>query len=477
MKIKISILTLLVTGATQLNALHRSAPKEQATKGQKRKQSESSGPAKKKARIAETQASHKICRGSEGTPSPGTVQESNVQLTDEFLFADTGFLPNIQAIIKQFAIEPARFVPAITKKRMVTLGAAKKDFALLPDGKIAVTDKDNNLQIFDPITGHYKKPIKVHAEEISSLNVITGAIITTAYDKRMRLWDIKTKKRILSHDFSPRTISALQPLAENTVAIGFTDGTIKFYDYTTCAHKFTIKGNGTIINRIMVSADTQYCLALHGDDTLLIYALKEGNLLQKLSGIRQYAITKNNKLVLAGDDNHIYIQDIATGKQLAALKHGPLGTSITALEIMPDGNILSGDSKGDIMIWDAETGARLQTLKHVCLRIVTSMTSVNNNNIHVVTYNRNGPFDAFYSLHIYEVQQKALLDLAKLAFNDIELLKNVLIECEKMPAESRDRTCSPTHIQKAMLADFLALPQSIQECLASHYNLLIPEQS
>lgn len=114
------------------------------------------------------------------------------------------------------------------------------------------------------------------------------------------------------------------------------------------------------------------------DGALVLYSTKEDDLrLQKVlvrpSAKRAKIISlafQDRNIVIAGcTDSTIRVYDIRNGQILRNMSLGPGPTGgpreiiVWSVKVLPDGNILSGDSTGELRIWDHKTYTLVQRVK------------------------------------------------------------------------------------------------------------------
>jgi eukaryotic-like serine/threonine-protein kinase len=142
---------------------------------------------------------------------------------------------------------------------------------------------------------------------------------------------------------------------------------IKIWDLTTGEVPNTLNdGHTAPIRALSLSADGTLLASGSADNTVKIWDVSSGKLLQTLKGhtapVNSVALSQDGKTVISGsDDNTIKIWDVAT----AALRHTLTEHTdkVYAVALSPDGKaIASGSQDFTVKLWDAETGELVRTL-------------------------------------------------------------------------------------------------------------------
>ncbi|KAJ3322668.1 hypothetical protein HDV06_002882 [Boothiomyces sp. JEL0866] len=67
-----------------------------------------------------------------------------------------------------------------------------KSIAVLPNGLVATGCRDENIRIWDPATEQVIHILSAHFDEVSSLKVCKGYLVSGSLDGTLRFWDLKT---------------------------------------------------------------------------------------------------------------------------------------------------------------------------------------------------------------------------------------------------------------------------------------------
>ncbi|QEI41252.1 hypothetical protein BMF77_01836 [Dolichospermum sp. UHCC 0315A] len=150
-----------------------------------------------------------------------------------------------------------------------------------------------------------------------------------------------------------------------TLASGSLDNTIKLWNVKTGNLLQTLTGDSAFINSVAYSPDGQ-TLASGGGDNIKLWNVKTGNLLQTLTGhthfVYSVAYSPNSQTLASGSrDNTIKLWDVKTGKLLQTLTGH--SESVQSVAYSPDSQTLvSGSHDKTIKLWNVKTGKLLQTL-------------------------------------------------------------------------------------------------------------------
>jgi WD40 repeat protein len=186
---------------------------------------------------------------------------------------------------------------------------------------------------------------------------------------------ISLQKTLPGHSYSVNSV-AYSPDGQ-TLASGSGDETIKLWDVKTGNLLQTFTGHSDSVWSVAYSPDGQTLASGSRDMTIKLWDVKTGNLLQTLSGhsgwVRSVAYSPDGQTLVSGnggyhDDydfgNYTYtikLWDVKTGNLLQTLP----GHSHQVLSVAysPDGQTLaSGSRDKTIKLWNVKTGNLLQTL-------------------------------------------------------------------------------------------------------------------
>lgn len=150
------------------------------------------------------------------------------------------------------------------------------------------------------------------------------------------------------------------------------DKTVKIWDTYTGALLADLKEHTSYISSAEFSPDGKKILSASGDKTIKLWDAESGQLLMNLTGhlenINEAHFSPGGKKIISiASDNCAIVWDSHSGKRLFTLyQQGPMfsGPGISTGRFSADEKIIiTGDNKGVIKTWNAETGEELLELK------------------------------------------------------------------------------------------------------------------
>jgi len=202
-------------------------------------------------------------------------------------------------------------------------------------------------------------------------------------DAMVHVWDVPGGEEIGRLSEEPVVTFALSPDGQ-TVASGSLTGAVKLWEVTTGAEVRTLSGltaeGGSESGRlgsIAFSADGQTVAAL-SQDTVKVWDVETGAEIQAfkigVSEIRHATFSPDlQTLAFGSEDGTLKLWDLAAGGEIRTLRHK---NPVQSVAFSPDGQILASGVcsqsdkngwtcvKGEVRIWNANTGKRLHTLKN-----------------------------------------------------------------------------------------------------------------
>ena len=177
--------------------------------------------------------------------------------------------------------------------------------------------------------------------------------------------DISLEKTLEGHSDSVNSV-AYSPDGQ-TLASGSNDETIKVWNVKTGNLLQTLKGHSELVYSVAYSPDGQTLASGSYDNTIKLWDINTGNLLQTLTGhsdwVRSVAYSPDGQTLASGsNDETIKLWNVNTGSLLQTLE----GHSywVKSLAYSPDGQTLaSGSDDNTIKLWNVKTGKLLQTLE------------------------------------------------------------------------------------------------------------------
>ena len=155
------------------------------------------------------------------------------------------------------------------------------------------------------------------------------------------------------------------------------DDTVRIWDSATGKELHVLRGHDQhYVEGVAFSANGKWLASAGWDQKVVLWNAATGHKVRtyKVAGGGEFAgcvafspdskwLVVAGELVIAGDDEAIYILDVATGKVQRTLRGHVNG--IFSVKFSGDGKVLAtaGSQEGEIILWDFATGRKLQTLQ------------------------------------------------------------------------------------------------------------------
>ncbi len=268
------------------------------------------------------------------------------------------------------------------------------EVAFSPDGKTLASGMYDKILLWNITT---RKHLKTFNREKSLFNTLTfigdgKTLLCESYDGSVNLWDVKTGGKTDFYPKSSRGLSAhlssifgrgvsaadlfIDNINNNKIfAVGFEDGKIRLEDAGSGKRLKTLEGHTDRVSQLVFSSDgTLLVSTSYFNDPLLLWDVTTGKLITTLTQNPKFwgfvSFSKNGETLACQTlDNDIELWDVATktlrttiGEKLES----PISFSSTihALAFSPDSKRIAGaNRKGEIRIWDVNTGDELFSLK------------------------------------------------------------------------------------------------------------------
>lgn len=200
-----------------------------------------------------------------------------------------------------------------------------------------------------------------------ALNPAADTVISSSFDKTIRLWDSQTGKllRTLSgHTDAVRAI-ALTPDGQRLASAGG-DKTIKVWNLETGILLYTLPGHSRPVWSLAISPDGKTLASGGYDGTIKLWNLQTRELLNTIpehyDSVWSVAISPDGKALASGSyDGTIKLWNLQTGSLMHTLSGH--SDSVRTVGISPDGKTLvSGSWDKTVKVWDLASGTLLHTL-------------------------------------------------------------------------------------------------------------------
>lgn len=234
--------------------------------------------------------------------------------------------------------------------------------AFSPDKSILVSGSaDQNIKIWNPITGRVKKTIYGPNATVNSITFSYDGVMfaTSSSNGMISLWNtssgllinniIAHQDRISSIDFSPDG---------DKLVSGSFDKTIRIWDVNTARRLLTLDAHELWINSVQFSPDGKIIASASGDRTVKLWNAKTGELINTLTGhsddVSDVSFSQDGKyLASASSDRKVKIWEVNSGKLIKTFAGHT--RKINTVTFSPTENKLaSADQNGNIKIWKVD---------------------------------------------------------------------------------------------------------------------------
>ncbi|ETO32021.1 WD repeat-containing protein [Reticulomyxa filosa] len=258
---------------------------------------------------------------------------------------------------------------------------------------------DLNMIILRYILLQYFKPLNVfrgHSGCVNSVNISPDntKIVSSSYDKTIRIWDIKLGKEIgqLKGHLDP--VSDAQFSSNGNMIYNFHSMEKTLYrvheiiqseygNIQTGQEIKILKGHLNHVNNVQFSSSDQHILLSSDDRIIIIWNIESGERLNELT-IRSGCLMKVkfspncNSIISCSTDKTIRVLDITTKKQIKQLNR--YSDVINDVKYMPNSQIIvSCSDDKTIQLWDERLGIETQKLRGHCNEVTGIDISLNGN--------------------------------------------------------------------------------------------------
>ncbi|WP_339731219.1 SUMF1/EgtB/PvdO family nonheme iron enzyme [uncultured Gimesia sp.] len=189
--------------------------------------------------------------------------------------------------------------------------------------------------------------------------------VTGKNDRLLRIWDLSTGnliRRLKGHTKNP-TCVAVTPDGKRVVS-GSSDKTLKVWDFETGKLIQTLKGHPATVSCLAVSPDGKRVISGDSDKSLNLWDLETGELIRTTSrhkrGVSSVAISPDGKIIFSSSSGRLILSDYDTGKVIRELKSS--NGVFHDFAVTPDGKLLiTGGSQPKV--WDLKTGRPILNLE------------------------------------------------------------------------------------------------------------------
>ncbi len=284
------------------------------------------------------------------------------------------FSPDGRRIVTASGDRTARIWDAATDVQIAVLSGHTDQLAASaysPDGKRIVTaSQDGTARVWDAATGGQIAVLPGHAGAVASAVYSPDGrrIATASSDKTARIWDAASGAEL--HQFVGHADAVLGVAYSpdgRRIATTSLDRTARVWDAVDGRQIAVCQHPREIFLSVVFSPDGRDILTASADDvgTARIFDAATCAEVSLLSGGGQLYFADyspdGRRAVTASNDKIARIWDVATGKQIAALKGH--GEDVVSAQFSPDGRrIVTSSVDRTARVWNASTGAQTAVL-------------------------------------------------------------------------------------------------------------------
>ncbi len=272
--------------------------------------------------------------------------------------------------------------------------------AISPDGRIAASNNNQTIKLWDIQTGKEIATLKGHKSRVNAIVVspvkvptpqgLGKILASSSEDKTIKIWNLETGRKIRTitgHSDSVHTL-AISPDGK-ILASGSNDKSVRLWNLETGKEIRTITGHSSWVRSVAISQfsassgnynDSNILNILASgstDKTIKVWNLSTGKLIHTLKGHTQSVtsvamspgVKGSDPILISGSaDRSIKIWNLSTGELVRNLEGHT--QSITSLAINPVNRLsnnktfASGSTDRTIKIWNLSTGELISTLSN-----------------------------------------------------------------------------------------------------------------
>lgn len=236
-----------------------------------------------------------------------------------------------------------------------------------PDSQtVASSSLDCSIKLWDVKTGKRLHSLREHSGVPRALAFSPdGQSIASADNSSLRIWDGATGEQLQVLENLSNIARGIIFSADSQAVILACNGFLKSWNCRTGEELWTRKLDERLEDSLMAFSSVTAMVALSDSRSITIWDYRNGKELRKLSlfadSPSSMAFSPDGRL-LGVVDRSIQIWHVESGKQLRIIEVGPPGgLSIWGLDFSPDSQAVIASKDGSIQLWNVETGKLLRT--------------------------------------------------------------------------------------------------------------------
>lgn len=246
--------------------------------------------------------------------------------------------------------------------------------ALSRDGSLLATDGGyNQIQLWDWQSSQLNATLTGHNSEVNALAISPNKQILVSGDQQGQaiIWNLRTGQiantLTRSRPNLANPINSVAITANGQTLITASNQGIELWDINTGRLVLTLPESGEA-NAIAISPDSRTLVSGHLDNTVKLWNLLNGNLVQTLEAgergfiVESVAISPDGQTIAAGSYRELRLWNLERGiRQRTIVAHCDL-CYVYDLAFTPDGTGIISTSEDGTKIWNIADGTLLRTL-------------------------------------------------------------------------------------------------------------------
>jgi len=241
-----------------------------------------------------------------------------------------------------------------------------------PDGNMLASGSyDNTVRIWNVKSQHTFYKIQGHHDKIQkiAINSNNALVASASNDCSVRIWDAATGIQLLCIDHHDWIEGLSWSPDGKSLASGFDEHTVILWDASTGKQLRKFFGHNKHITNVIFSPDGLYLTSISQDQSLILWGLKTGKIVRKMDfNFNPWCIAFSNDstLIAVGSPVGIVLvlQNIKNKRFLKLKLSNEGGGGICSIRFSPcDSLIAGGTEHGEVFIWNAKNGEKINCFK------------------------------------------------------------------------------------------------------------------